>query len=311
MLARKWLDEEPNSADAALYLINALKAPATPDAYRSALEEYAALERRLERESGRLPSHEVARLAATIREELTRLPVGSELADSPAVTPPSATSPLAIAGATAVIEGHRLHDRAPLRTRVTAIPLATLLLVASTSFTSHAARPGPADTGRPSVAVVDIRNISHDSRTAWLELGLPKLVSSDIARSSSVEVVSLEAVRTAREVLGLRPGAALRPTDIVELGAQSGADWVASGGVRRTDSLYVLEMTVLSTKGAGPPQRFTLASSSLLALADQAAMKLTSATTGHSRGKPGSPTVNVLAGARLPEWEPAPLRARR
>ena len=49
-LARGWLDSDPMNADAALYLLNALKAPATAAAYQAAIQAYASLESRLERE---------------------------------------------------------------------------------------------------------------------------------------------------------------------------------------------------------------------------------------------------------------------
>ena len=38
-LARRWLESDPSNADAALYLLNAVKAPATTDAYQAALDE--------------------------------------------------------------------------------------------------------------------------------------------------------------------------------------------------------------------------------------------------------------------------------
>jgi len=66
-LARRWLDADPVSADAALYLLNAIKAPGTYSAYQASLAEYQMLERRLEREYELSPAHEVSSLAATIR----------------------------------------------------------------------------------------------------------------------------------------------------------------------------------------------------------------------------------------------------
>lgn len=72
-LARRWLDTDPVSADAALYLLNAIKAPGTCAAYQAALTEYHLLEQRLEREHGQSPASEVSWLAASIREQLCEL----------------------------------------------------------------------------------------------------------------------------------------------------------------------------------------------------------------------------------------------
>src|SRR5262249_12677853 len=49
ILARKWLDAVPVSADAALFLLNALKAPGTREAEREAFTEYGRLKARLAR----------------------------------------------------------------------------------------------------------------------------------------------------------------------------------------------------------------------------------------------------------------------
>ena len=96
VLARGWLASDPLNADAALYLLNALKAPATADAYRAAHQEYASLELRLEREYDRAPALEVRQLAASIRESL------AEIKKAPVANPDP---------------GERLTDRGRLETR--------------------------------------------------------------------------------------------------------------------------------------------------------------------------------------------------
>lgn len=278
-LARGWLDSDPLNADAALYLLNALKAPATVHAYQAALQAYASLERRLEREHERSPAREVRQLAASIWDklaEVTKRPVAS----------PVPTQQL--------VERRRL-EKALVRmtsSRFAAIPFATFLFLGATSFTARNAASLPAaDAGadRPSVAVIDVRNTAGDSATAWLELGLPQMVASNIARLSGVDVVSPERVREARQALGLPRGSALTRDDVRRLGRQSGAGWVVTGGIVRGDGVYVLDVTMEKTAGDAQARPLTVTSPSLVALADQAAIELAGlATAGGTE-----PLVNV------------------
>jgi DNA-binding SARP family transcriptional activator/TolB-like protein len=268
ILARQWLEIAPCSADAALYLLNAVKAPGSARSYQAALDEYHLLEQRLERDFDQSPAEEVARLAASIRDELARM------VERPVVPPEKvADGPIARDG--------KPPARRPSSSRLAAVPLAASLFFAATSFTSHGAMPSPgvAEVARPSVAVLDFRNVSGDSATAWLELGLPRMVASDIGRLPGLDVVSPERVREARQALDLPPGAALGLRDITRLGARTGAAWVVSGGILRGDSLYVLDVTVQDAAGTTPPRLFAVTSSSLIALADQAAARLAGLAT--------------------------------
>ena len=262
-LARHWLASEPTNVDAALYLLNALKAPATADAYQAAVREYAVLERRLEREYELAPAPEVRLLAASIRDSL------ASITKQPAVR----SAPIQ-----RVTEPGRLEKVLGRVTtsRFASIPFATFLFLGATSFTAHnGSVPSTGDgPDRPSVAVIDVRNTAGDSATAWLELGLPQMVASNIARLSGVDVVSPERVREARQALGLPRGAALTREDLRRLGLQSGARWVVTGGIVRSDNLYVLDVTMEKTVGGVESRPLTVTSSSLIALADQAATKL-------------------------------------
>src|SRR5262249_30700879 len=69
-LARRWLDAQPLSSDAALYLLNASKAPATRAALAHALDEFEALRAHLAREFRLPPEPAVRSLAEGIREQL-------------------------------------------------------------------------------------------------------------------------------------------------------------------------------------------------------------------------------------------------
>ena len=275
VLARRWLDVDPSSSDAALYLLNALKAPATADAYRRALDEYTVLELRLDRERSQTPAEDVRRLAASIRENLAALPA-SRVIPEPIVSQAPAREPVNRVAAEVVSR----PSRRLASSRLVSIPFAAAVFVGSTSFASgHAASRPLAEPLGPSVAFADVRNIAGDSTTAWLELGLPQMVVSDISRLPGIKVVSPERVREARQALNLPRGWILSREDISRLGARSGARWVVSGGIARGKSRYVLAMTLHDAAGKSDPQPILVTSPSLVALADQAATQLASLTT--------------------------------
>jgi DNA-binding SARP family transcriptional activator len=69
-LARRWLDAAPVSADAALYLLNALKAPGTRESYQRALAEYRRLHERLTRDYELRPEKAVAELARELADQV-------------------------------------------------------------------------------------------------------------------------------------------------------------------------------------------------------------------------------------------------
>ena len=285
ILARRWLDDDPISSDAALYLLNAIKAAGSPEAYRAALDEYELLERRLDREFEQSPPHDVAQLAESIRSELGRIAPPLKAASGDLHETVVIPSPQARNRDLPEREAHSPTTRRLIPSRFASIPLATLLFLASTSFTASraASRPAYDRAARPSVVVADVRNVSGDSATAWLELGLPQMVALDIARVSGIDVISPERVRQARASLGYARGAALTRENLVRLGARTGAGWLVTGGITHGDSLYVLDVTVQDTAGSLPPRLFTVTSSSLIALADQAAAKLAGlATAGGS-----------------------------
>jgi DNA-binding SARP family transcriptional activator/TolB-like protein len=286
ILARRWLDTDPKSADAALYLLNALKAPGTAEAYRLALDEYRVLEQRLEREHEQTPAPEVVRLAASVRDELAQMP--GPVHPTPAAAPAKPETPPPAPHAPTEPPSRGGFVRRIAHSRFASASFAAMLFLGATSFTARraASRPVHGPEARPSVAVVDIRNLAGDSASAWLEIGLPRMVASSLARIPGIEVVSTDRVREARRSLGLRRGAGLTRADIVRLGVRSGAVWTMSGGITRGDSLYVLDVTVQASSGTAAPRLFTVTSSSLVALADEVAARLAGLATA-SGAAPG------------------------
>ena len=93
-LAARWLEISPASTDAALYRLNALKAPGTREADARALEEFGRLEERLRRELEVAPAPAVVALAKSIAGRLAEAgestaEVRAVRADAAALTPGS------------------------------------------------------------------------------------------------------------------------------------------------------------------------------------------------------------------------------
>lgn len=93
-LAARWLEISPASTDAALYRLNALKAPGTREADARALEEFGRLEQRLRRDLDVAPAPPVVALAKSIATRLAEAGESTEevqavRADVAAVTPTS------------------------------------------------------------------------------------------------------------------------------------------------------------------------------------------------------------------------------
>ena len=292
ILARRWLDEDVASTDAALFLLNALKAPGTPEAYRSALEEYTVLERRLARDHGRPVAPEVGRLASSIRDELARISAASPPEPTVSAPPPDLlqTEPTRSAGGV----------RGVARSRFASVSVAAALFVGATSFSARGAASRPAHDLEvwPSIAVVDVQTSVRDSAFAWLEAGFPKMVSSGLGRIPGVEVIPAERIYEARQAFGIGQGVTLSAVDVARLGARSGARWAVSASITPGDSVYALRLTVQDTADPRSTHLFTLTSPSLLALADEAAATLASVATTTSG--PSAPAEFAFAGRRRP-----------
>src|SRR5262245_43438846 len=106
-VAARWIDAEPLSPDAALFLLNAVKAPGTRVALGQALDEFERIRTRLAREFDLAPELNVRELAERLREQLASSPPepasGSQprtaavATQSPEPAPTSDATPLAVA----------------------------------------------------------------------------------------------------------------------------------------------------------------------------------------------------------------------
>lgn len=312
-LAARWLGMAPLSVDAALYRLNALKAPLTRDAYARALVAYDRLVRRLRDEYALSPDPRVSALATDIAASLRATPpvmaegpafasVGAErapvivVAASAVAQVPAAPEPFE--GAVAAAAEAPLASPAPAPAPAAALGRAsrwitvagsmaiTLLLTAPSSH--HRRTRAPDET--PVVAVAPVRVLGADASSAWIGAAIAQLMASDLADSGHVMVVPPE------RVVNAEGGSTAASDDATRrLGVRLGATWIVDGGLVHGDTLYLLDVSVREASSGRVVQLFTVTGRDMAGLARQAAKRLRSSAL-----EPGS---GALAGATRPASE--------
>lgn len=285
-VALRWLEASPMSVDAALYLINARKAPDTSAAIAAALTEYDALSQRLMREYHATPDARVVQLAADLR---ARLAARSDAPAAPAI-PVARNEPASVAptARTDVQRGAiaQLHAGiAPARRRwrtVSAVALAAI--VGAGGITAWMSRDATARSPIPIVAVTLIQNTRHDTSVAWLQDGLKQMIAADLSRSAAVEVVAPARVRDviARSQFGA--GHALTTDNALQIARRVGATWAVSGGITKGNGEYVVDVGVRDAASGKLLRLFTVTGSDILAIADEAASRILSTADGQTSG---------------------------
>jgi DNA-binding SARP family transcriptional activator/predicted Zn-dependent protease/TolB-like protein len=282
VLARRWLAAAPLSTDAALYLINAIKAPGSHESALAALAEYRTLASRLDRDFGARPDQRVAALAAELSArvadsdgnpatEAPRIAIQSGVTQSSA--PPALSLPQSAA-----------RRRTLIAVAAAALSLALITggtyLAGRRAATSEAAAP----PSQPVVAITLIENVRHDSSVAWLEEGLKQMIAADLSRSGSVDVVAPSRVRDAARRVGASRGAALGSDYALRLARELGATWSVSGGLTRGEGLYVLDIGMRDVGTGELVRLFTITGPDIVEVADQAASRILAAA---NTGRPG------------------------
>ncbi|HZF67483.1 MAG TPA: BTAD domain-containing putative transcriptional regulator [Gemmatirosa sp.] len=230
MVAERWLDAAPASSDAALFRLNALKAPGTRDAALAALAEYERLRVRLARELDVAPDPVVAELAARIAgqagvrdasdasdasaaSDATRVPaapaeahgvkahgVKAHGAEPPAAAPPA--TPTVVAA-----------PHAPPRSLAARpLGLATLALLGAVVAALAVWRSAEPALSRTTVAVLPFA-VRGERDHAYLQEGMVDLLSTSLDGAGALRAVDPRAVlgRVARA----RDGGAVAAPEVV------------------------------------------------------------------------------------------------
>jgi DNA-binding SARP family transcriptional activator/TolB-like protein len=293
-LAARWIDAEPLSTDAAIYLLNATKAPGTRASLALALEEYDQLRGRLARDFDVKPDPPVRGLADALREQLATQPPDPEPRPAPAVAaaPPVIRPELDVdpvpdeadASQTATPEMvPSATDRAPpaqrLRRPVAAMVLAiaAIALVFGGRAAWQATRRVRGSARKPVIALLGLRLRTDDSAQAWLADGLPHLIVGKLARTAAIEVVAEPRI----EGVVLRSGHlahdAVDDATARDLARRLGATLVVRGAIGLDGANLVLDLTVHDVETGGLVTGAVLTTSNALLLADEAAARILSA----------------------------------
>jgi DNA-binding SARP family transcriptional activator/TolB-like protein/Flp pilus assembly protein TadD len=285
-VASRWLAESPLSADAALYIINARKAPGTRESALAALHDYDALAARLARDYEAVPDARVAALAATLRE---RIEAGTDT--SPARPPLSAARNRSTSSA------RRRTLAAIAASAVSLVLLGAVIFLAGRRAAADTAVPHEAD--RPVVAVTLVQNVRGDSSIAWLQDGLKQMISADLSRSAAVEVVAPSRVRDVAARVELSDESRLTTMDAMRIAKGVGATWAVTGGITRGDGVYVLDAGVRDVATGRLLKLFTVTGTDILAVADQVSSRILAAAES---GKPG-PQLSDIETANIGAYQ--------
>ena len=268
-VAARWLDAAPLSVDAALFLLNALKAPATREADQRALLAYDGLRARLASDYDLLPERPVAELAEAIvaRLEAGAVPAGTatrdELPSSGAGLAPPAQAreapPIAV-------------RRRPRRAIVAA--LAVALLAVAMIARAVARSPDDLPPGAAAVVAVLPFTVHGAPELEFLRSGMVDLLSTNLDGAGGFRSVD------ARAVLALAPpdaGASPDPARQRETATRLGAGSFVTGTVVRSGDAVRIDAALYGVaRGRSPIARASAsgAADELFALVDRLTAQL-------------------------------------
>lgn len=315
-LATRWLDCEPLAADAALFRLNAIKAPGTRAALVQALDEYRQLREHLAREFELAPEPVVAELAQRIQDQLAAMPAPPPEVES-AVAPATAADSCEAAPAAEVhaeeeapeppasLPPARASSIVRRRTPLAAAGVVALAAGIATVALAMVTRRPPAPAAsevlssvrKPVIAVLAADVHSSDSTLAWLADGLPQMILRKLAHNGEVDVTPASQTRAVLLRSGRDEHAPLDDDAARDLARRVGATLVARGRISRDDASLVLELTVQDVGTGRLLRNDVLTRGDVLSLADAASARILGA-------------ANVDApGPRLAELETSSLEA--
>ena len=307
-LSRRWLDVAPVSAEAALYRLNALKAPGTRDANQRAIEEFERIRERLMREYQLRPDKSVAALAKELLDRVASEGAAPGMTaeyqvvrSSGALTPASgatvATEPARVttftprpsdpvnqtsappcepADVRAPEERLPARVRAPRRRGLLAVASAIALVAVGgiAALQPWRARAGADSDSIPVVAIVDVDFIGRDTSNRWIAAGLAQMVATKLSRTRDLELIAPERVRQLRDRAQLAAGARLPPERAIDLARRVGASWAVTATVVDADTALQLDFTIRDVRSGSLVRTVSLGARNVLGLADAAATRL-------------------------------------
>ena len=236
--AAAWLERSPLSVDAALFRLNALKADGSPDGALRALEEYARLRTRLEKELDLAPDPTVQQLAREIEAQIGPAPAEAGAANAPAT--PRRMTPIRLGEANDDLPPAKDAQPSRRRTRLIALAMATgVLLFTAVSLTVARRRTDSrADPALTTVAVLPFTDLSADTTSAYLAGGMADQIANALSRVDGVRLVATASIdRLVAE--GVAPR---------EIARRLGADAAVEGTIRTTGDSAHVEVRLTGTQ---------------------------------------------------------------
>ncbi|HVB32732.1 MAG TPA: hypothetical protein VNE60_14500 [Gemmatimonadaceae bacterium] len=301
-LAERWLHAAPQSALAFTTLLRARSGPGTPSARRAALDDHARLSDWLAREHGLRPDAAVGDVASELRAQLAagEHAMARDLAAIRDISPP----PPAPAAPAAAPEpsGIRPASASTGRWIRPALAVAMLAVVGVAALVivrgrrDHTAAPATHTV----VAVTDIANVRGDTALAWLEDGLPQIISDNLAGEGPLEPVPPVRVRDVLLRRGGPRGAPLDASDAMDIARRVGATWAVRGGLTGGNDVYILDLDVRDVATGASLQSFTVMSADPVQLGRLAAARLLDLASSTPSGESEAPRF-VGAATTRPE----------
>ncbi len=295
-LADAWLRAAPRSTLAFTSLLRARSGPATAVALRAALTEFARLRDWLDSEYGLRPDATVLDVVRELEERL----VVTERSLAASLRP---DDPPAIVTRAPDFDGansKRARPRSSASLRYASLTLGAVVLLGAvfvrSTRSTHASTITPA---RPIVAITSIANLRPDTSLAWLDDGLPQLISDDLAAGGTIEAVAPMRVRDVLARRGTASAASLSQSDALDVARRVGATWSVRGSLTGGGGAYILNLDVREVATGADVESFTVMAKNPVTLGELAAARLLDMATSAPGGSNAPP--RFVAAAASPE----------
>ena len=285
-LAERWLRVVPQSSAAFVSLLRASAGPATGEAARAALAEFARVRDWLATDYGIRVDPAVRQVVDEIEARRARAESDLAVAVTPArESAPAASAPLEPAPSAITVRS-RSHWRIP-RARTLLVAVAALVAFAAIVLRVRAPHVASAAT-RTVVAITSIANLRGDTTLSWLEDGLPQVISDALAAGGTMEPVSPMRVRDVIERRGAARASSLSDADALDVARRLGATWTVRGGLTGGGGAYILNLDVRDVATGSEVESFTVMADNPVKLGQLAAARLLDMATS-SRGNADDP----------------------
>jgi DNA-binding SARP family transcriptional activator/tetratricopeptide (TPR) repeat protein/TolB-like protein len=200
----------------------------------------------------------------------------SARAPVPAVVPPPPPVPAFVAAQ--IVPKHRWRRLAAVAAFSV---VAVIVIVTGVRVVRRDTKELAAST-RQVVAIVDVNVARGDSSLVWLQDGFALMITANLARTSTIEVVPAGRVRSVL-ARGNRDAHSLDAAGNIDVARRLGARWAVTSSLRRTDGAYVAQLVVHDVAG-GDARLFTISGTNVLTVADQVAARVRNVTDAATPG---------------------------